>query len=38
VGERIKQVFGIKIRLDPRDGKLRAGIAADVTFPNVDRQ
>jgi HlyD family secretion protein len=38
VGERIKQVFGIKIRLDPRDGKLRAGMAADVTFPNVARQ
>jgi HlyD family secretion protein len=38
VGERIKQVFGIKIRLDPREGKLRAGMAADVTFPNVDRQ
>jgi HlyD family secretion protein len=35
VGERIKQVFGIKIRLDNREGKLRAGMAADVTFPNV---
>lgn len=37
VGERIKQVFGIKIRLDNREGKLRAGMAADVTFPNVPR-
>ena len=37
VGERIKQVFGIKIRLDNREGKLRAGMAADVTFPNVPK-
>ena len=35
VGERIKQVFGIKVRLDNREGKLRAGMAADVTFRNV---
>ncbi len=35
VDERIKQVFGIKVRLDNPDGKLRAGMAADVTFPNV---
>ena len=35
VGERIKQVFGIKVRLDNRDGKLRAGMAADVAFPKV---
>jgi HlyD family secretion protein len=35
VSERIKQVFGIKVRLDPRDGQLRAGMAADVAFPNV---
>jgi HlyD family secretion protein len=35
VAERIKQVFGIKVRLDNREGKLRAGMAADVTFPNV---
>jgi HlyD family secretion protein len=38
VGERIKQVFGIKVRLDNREGKLRAGMAADVTFPNVAGQ
>jgi membrane fusion protein YbhG len=37
VGERIKQVFGIKIRLDDREGKLRAGMAADVTFPNAPK-
>ena len=37
VGERIKQVFGIKVRLDNREGKLRAGMAADVTFSNVPK-
>jgi multidrug resistance efflux pump len=36
-GERVKQVFGIKIRLDNREGKLRAGMAADVTFANVPK-
>jgi HlyD family secretion protein len=35
VGERIKQVFGIKVRLENPEGKLRAGMSADVTFPNV---
>src|ERR1039458_7329191 len=35
VGERIKQVFGIKVRLENREGKLRAGMAADVTFPKI---
>jgi HlyD family secretion protein len=38
VGERIKQVFGIKVRLDNHEGELRAGMAADVTFPNVPTQ
>ena len=37
VGERIKQVFGVKVRLDNQAGKLRAGMAADVTFPNVPK-
>ncbi len=37
VGERIKQVFGIKVRLDNRQGKLRAGMAADVIFQNVPK-
>ncbi len=37
VGERIKQVFGIKIRLDNGEGKLRAGMAADVRFPQVGK-
>ena len=35
VGDRIKQVFGIKIRLPANDERLRAGMAADVYFPNV---
>jgi multidrug resistance efflux pump len=35
VGERVKQVFGIKVRLDPREGQLRPGMAADVTFPQA---
>jgi hypothetical protein len=37
VAERIKQVFGIKVRLDNREGKLRAGMAADVTFTGVPK-
>ena len=37
VAERIKQVFGIKVRLDNREGILRAGMAADVTFPGVPK-
>jgi HlyD family secretion protein len=35
VEERIKQVFGIKVRLKNEDDQLRAGMSADVTFPNV---
>jgi HlyD family secretion protein len=37
VGHRIKQVFGMTVRLDNQEGKLRAGMAEDVTFPNVVR-
>lgn len=37
VEDRIKQVFGVKIRLENRDDKLRAGMSADVFFPNVPR-
>jgi membrane fusion protein YbhG len=36
-GERIKQVFGIKVRLDNREDKLRAGMAADVIFQGVPK-
>lgn len=33
--ERIKQVFGVKIRLPSDTGQLRAGMTAEVVFPNV---
>src|SRR2546423_10538284 len=33
--DRIRQVFGVKIRLPDNDDRLRAGMAADVYFPNV---
>jgi HlyD family secretion protein len=35
VEDRIRQVFGVKIRLQNRDDKLRAGMSADVFFANV---
>lgn len=35
VEDRVRQVFGIKVRLPNTDDRLRAGMAADVTFPNV---
>lgn len=38
VGERVKQVFGVKVRLDSADGQFRAGMAADVVFPNVPKR
>ena len=37
VEDRIRQVFGVKVRLPSNDDKLRAGMAADVDFPNVSR-
>jgi len=37
VGERVKQVFGVKVKLDSADGRLRAGMAADVSFPGVPK-
>jgi HlyD family secretion protein len=37
VGERVKQVFGVKVRLENAEGQLRAGMAADVSFPKVPR-
>ena len=36
VEDRIKQVFGVKIRLPNDDEHLRAGMATDVYFPNVN--
>ena len=35
VEDRIKQVFGVKIRLENKDDALRAGMSADIFFPNV---
>lgn len=35
VADRIRQVFGVKVRLDNTGDFLRAGSAADVFFPNV---
>ena len=35
VADRIKQVFGVKVRLPSNDDRLRAGMAADVYFPRV---
>ena len=35
VADRIRQVFGVKIRLPNTDDRLRAGMSADVYFPNV---
>ena len=37
VEDRIKQVFGVKIRLQNSDDKLRAGMSADAIFPGVPR-
>jgi hypothetical protein len=33
----VKQVFGVKVRLDNADGQLRAGMSADAFFPNVPK-
>ena len=35
VEDRIRQVFGVKIRLPNSEDKLRAGMSADVVFPNI---
>ncbi len=35
VGDRIRQVFGVKVRLPADTGKLRAGMSVDVFFPDV---
>jgi len=32
--ERVNQVFGVRVRLPDPEGMLRAGMAADVTFPS----
>jgi HlyD family secretion protein len=35
VEDRIRQVFGVKIRLPNNDDRLRAGMSADAYFPNI---
>jgi HlyD family secretion protein len=35
VEDRIRQVFGVKIRLQNNDDRLRAGMSADVFFPKI---
>ena len=35
VADRVRQVFGVKVRLPSDDDHLRAGMAADIYFPNV---
>lgn len=35
VSDRIRQVFGVKVRLPTDEARLRAGMAADVYFPNI---
>jgi HlyD family secretion protein len=37
VEDRIRQVFGVKIRLPNNDDRLRAGMSADAYFPNISR-
>jgi hypothetical protein len=33
--DRVRQVFGVKVRLPTDTGVLRAGMSVDVLFPNV---
>ena len=37
VSERVKQVFGVKVRLPAGSPELRAGMAADVYFPDIPK-
>ena len=37
VEDRIRQVFGVKVRLDNKEDQLRAGMSADIFFPNVGK-
>ncbi len=36
VEDRVRQVFGVKVRLDNADGALRAGMSGEVTFPGLN--
>ena len=35
VEDRVRQVFGVKVRLENPDGALRAGMSGEVTFPGL---
>ena len=35
--ERVKQVFGVKVRLENPGGQLRAGLSVEVKFPGVEK-
>lgn len=37
VDERVKQVFGVKVRLQNEQDRLRAGMSAEVFFPGVEK-
>jgi HlyD family secretion protein len=37
VEDRIKQVFGVKVRLQNEQNQLRAGMSADLVFPNAGK-
>ena len=37
VEDRIRQVFGVKVRLENKEDELRAGMSADVIFPKVPK-
>ena len=36
VEDRVRQVFGVKVRLENADGALRAGMSGEVTFPGLN--
>jgi len=36
VEDRVRQVFGVKVRLENPNGELRAGMSGEVTFPGFD--
>lgn len=36
VEDRVRQVFGVKVRLENPNGELRAGMSGEVTFPGLD--
>ena len=37
VGDRLKQVYGVKVRLDNREGRMRPGMTAEVILPEAPK-